>query len=291
MSSNLYIDDSLCTACGNCIRECGHHVQQQKEQRINPDNPECSGCYHCYTVCPGNAIKIRSCSNVPDFSKELLETINEENLTNFLAYRRSVRSFKDKRVEDAIVKRLIEKARYIPSGGNAHSYEFTVIKSEEAKKNVKQELYNIYKMRSTILNNIILRNVIKPFVNSQMRGFLRDKMYRERIKKLINRIYKGDDPFFYDAPVVVVIHSKASIPTPKEDCVLAGYNIILMAQTLGLGSCYVTLAQNAINTSIRCKKLLNLSPEDNVNAVIILGYPAVQHKRIAPKPNKKINWC
>lgn len=291
MSSNLSINNALCNACGSCVKECGHHVQHQKEERINPNNSECIGCYHCFTVCPRNAIEIKSNPNAPAFSEELLGTISEENLTQFLAYRRSIRSFKDKIVEESLVEKLIEKARYIPSGGNAHSYEFTVIKSEEAKKNIKQELYNIYKMRSRVLNNVILRNVLKPFVNTQMKGFLKDKAYRERIRKLIDRIYEGDDPFFYNAPVVVVIHSKASIPTPKEDCVLAGYNITLMAQVFGLGSCFVTLAQNAINASSRCKKVINISPQDNINAVIILGYPAVQHRRIAPKPSKKINWC
>jgi nitroreductase/NAD-dependent dihydropyrimidine dehydrogenase PreA subunit len=290
MNSKLYIDDSLCTACGSCVRECGHQIQQN-EQRIDPNNPECSRCYHCYTLCPSKAIKIEGGANAPAFSKELLEEINEENLTHFLAYRRSIRKFQDKGLEDAVIEKLIERARYIPSGGNVHSYEFTVIKSEESKKSIKQELYKIYKKRSNILNNAILRNVAKPFVNTQMRGFLKDTLYRNKIKKLVDRIYKGEDPFFHNAPAIVVIHSKASIPTPKEDCILAGYNITLMAQTMRLGSCFVTLAQNAINSSIRCKKVLNLSQEDNVNAVIILGYPAVQHRRIAPKPEKKINWC
>jgi len=88
--------------------------------------------------------------------------------------------------------------------------------------------------------------------------------------------------------VVIIIHSREQIPTPKEDSILAGYNIILMAQSMGLGTCFVTLAQKAINSSNKCKKLLNLSPEDNINAVILLGYPLVNYLRPAPRFGKEI---
>ena len=64
----------------------------------------------------------------------------------------------------------------------------------------------------------------------------------------------------------------------------------LMAETLGLSACFVTLAQNAINSSVSCKELLGLKKSDNVNAMVILGNPAVRHLRVAPKPHKTIRW-
>lgn len=291
MYEDLSVIPDICTSCGKCVRECGHHVPIKGKNHINPNNPKCSKCYHCYTVCPQNAIKLIQSAQAPDLQKDLLKSITYESLTNFLAYRRSIRRFQDKNVDDDIIEKLIDKARYIPSGGNSHSYEFTIMRNKTAKTQLKDELAKIYKMRSLILNDPMLRNIVKPFVNKKMRGFLKDKRYRERIKRLIKKIYHGVDPFFYDAPVVIIIHSKEQIPTPKEDCVLAGYNICLMAQVLGLGACYVTLAQNAINSSMKCKKILHLMPEDNVNAVIVVGYPAVQHQRIAPRPEKQIRWC
>jgi hypothetical protein len=127
-------------------------------------------------------------------------------------------------------------------------------------------------------------------VNSLARGFLKDKGYRVRIKKLVERLDTGEDVFFRDAPVIVILHSKAVIPTPKEDCILAGYNITMLAQSNGLGSCFVTLAQNAVNASIKCKKIIGLLRNDNIYAVVILGYPTVQHIRSAPKREKTIHW-
>lgn len=287
MTANFTIDKSLCTACGICARECGHHIQINGGT-IDPENVDCTHCYHCYTVCPCGAIQ--PCGQEA-IATDPSSAVSNAALLHLLASRRSIRTFEKKPVGDAVVAELIDAARHIPSGGNAHSYEFTVIRSIETREKLMAKLTEIYRGRSRLLNSVLLRNAAKPFVDKLTRGFLRDKMYRGRMKELLARIGSGDDPYFYFAPVIIVIHSAAVIPTPKEDCILAGYNISLMAETMGLGACFVTLAQNAINSSKSCKSLLGLNPTENVNAVVILGHPGVRHLRVAPKPRKEIHWC
>ena len=303
MNTRFYIDEELCVSCGICVKECGRHVQIQNCSHVEPDHPgcmasseakrndqpECSSCLHCYTVCPKNAIKLKNVDERTVLDPELQHSITEGGLSSFLASRRSIRCYQKRSIDEGILEKLIDRARYIPSGGNAHSYEFTVLKSDEIKIRIKEELNEIYKFRDRLLNNPVLRNAAKPFVNKQMREFLGSKIYRSRMKELLIRLSEGDDPFFHNAPLIIIIHSKDQIPTPKEDAILAGYNICMIAQTLGLGTCFVTLAQNAFNSSRKCKKILNLTPEDNVYAVVTLGYPAVHHQRIAPKPAKQIH--
>jgi hypothetical protein len=62
-----------------------------------------------------------------------------------------------------------------------------------------------------------------------------------------------------------------------------GYNIVLAAETMGLGSCFVSLAQNAINSSRRCKNILGLDPREQVYAVVVVGHPAVRFHRAVPR--------
>ena len=51
----------------------------------------------------------------------------------------------------------------------------------------------------------------------------------------------------------------------------------------GTGSCLVSLAQSAVNSSGTCKRLIGLTRHDNVHAVILVGYPDVSFLRAAPR--------
>ena len=292
MSNNFIIDDSLCTACGICVKECVRHVKIPHQNHVNPQNPTCSKCYHCLTVCPNEAIKnIDTDTDIaPDFDRQMLTYINDNNLIQFFSFRRSHRQYKEKMVDEKIIEKLVSAAGYIPSGGNSHSYEFTVIKSDRVKNALREELAAFYQRKNTIINNALLRTLAGLVTNASTRRFLKDPAYRNRMKDLFSRISMGEDPLFYGAPVIIIIHSKEEIPTPKEDSILAGYNMALMAQALGLGTCFVTLAQKAINSSSKCKRILNLAEEDNVNAVLLLGYPSVNYLRPAPRFKKEIKW-
>ena len=122
------------------------------------------------------------------------------------------------------------------------------------------------------------------------RSFLNDPEYYRRFETLLDRLDAGEDPVFCRAPAVVVVHSQTMIPTPKEDCVLAGYNMVLTAQSLGIGTCFVSLAQNALNSSAKCRQIIGLGLGDHVHAVVVMGYPAVRYRRPVPKRERPVHW-
>ena len=125
----------------------------------------------------------------------------------------------------------------------------------------------------------LIRTVYSAVADSQTKALLRDRSYLKRVTHLLDQIDRGRDPIFYSAPAILVVHSARLIPTPKEDCILAAYNVVLMAEAWGLGSCFVSLAQNAINTSSACKRILGLNRKEQVHAVVVLGHPAVTFHR------------
>jgi nitroreductase len=200
--------------------------------------------------------------------------IAPETLRGFLAGRRSTRSFEQRPIGRDVLGELVETAAFIPSGGNRHAHAFTVQSPGETCTRLMAELARIYRRRSQLMNSGLLRALALPFVGPVARQFLRDREYGPRMKALLQRLEAGEDPIFYGAPAAIVIHSRAPIPTPKEDCVIAGFTICLAAEAMGLGACFVTLAQNAINASKRCRGILGLTPDDKVHAVIIVGYPS-----------------
>ncbi len=57
--------------------------------------------------------------------------MNYENLLELVKERRSIRKFKPDPIPDEYVDKIIEAARWAPSGGNSPPWEFIVIKKQE----------------------------------------------------------------------------------------------------------------------------------------------------------------
>ena len=140
----LVIDESKCKKDGICAGECPVAIIQLQEGDGYPElvpggDAVCLICGHCVAVCPHGAlshekIPIKDC---PSIKKEL--TINEEQAVQFLRSRRSVRFYKEQPVEKDKIQRLIEIARYAPTGSNSQLVEWLVF-TDKAKINKLAEL-------------------------------------------------------------------------------------------------------------------------------------------------------
>lgn len=286
MDTSIGIDELRCTGCGACTLECHRHLPVYREAEASLDGLECIGCLHCYAVCPQGAVTLQADSG--ESRRPALAA--SEPLFDLLSRRRSCRNFLKRRVDNDILTTLALAAAYIPSGGNSHAHRLTVLTGGEMRLHLERALERIYRRRRRLLGSSCLRSLAAPFVNPQMRAFLRDRSYLRRLSYLLEQFAQGEDPVFYRAPAVILVHSRELIPTPREDSILAAYNIVLAAETLGLGSCFVSLAQNAINSSRKLKQILNLEQREQVHAVVALGYPAVQFRRPVPRRPVPAAW-
>jgi nitroreductase len=203
-----------------------------------------------------------------------------QELKLFLATRKSCRRYQPREVDAETIRALVEIAAHIPSGGNRHAHLFTVLARGATRDRLMRELTRIYRGRSRLLNSPVLRVLVRPFVGPFTREFLRDREYAARMRSLLAQLEAGEDPVFHGAPAAIVIHSRELIPTPKEDAVIAGFALSLAAHSMGMGSCFVTLAQNALNASARCRAVLGLSPREKVHAVVVIGYPAAPSAKL-----------
>jgi nitroreductase len=219
-------------------------------------------------------------------------TTTPDDLRLLLAARRSCRRYQDREVAPETIRALAGIAAFIPSGGNRHAHRFTVLTRGQTRQRLMRELTRIYRGRSLLLNSPILRLLLRPFVGPFTREFLKDPEYAGRMRSLLAQLEAGQDPVFHGAPAAIVIHSAELIPTPKEDSVIAGFALCLGAQTMGLGTCFVTLAQNALNASTRCRAVLGLSRREKVHAVVVIGYPEKQRDdRSAERAPREIRYA
>jgi nitroreductase/Pyruvate/2-oxoacid:ferredoxin oxidoreductase delta subunit len=296
MMHPLTVDTTLCRACGACVAECirhwiapSSHSLAPGSVHVDPTRPDCQRCLHCYAVCPAGAIQLSE-EYVPLAEADAWREVRPEAMESLLAVRRSTRRFQQKPVPRDLIARVVAAGCHIPSGGNRHAYEFTVLTDPAVKQALLAEFSRYYGRIRKLMGHSALLKMASPFFSRSERAFLSDPDYGQRMKELLDRFRAGDDPVFYHAPVAIVIHTPELIPTPQEDSLLAGFAMVLVAQTLGLGTCFVSLAHKGLSANRRCKELAGIAPQDYIHAVLLLGYPDVTYRRPTPKPEKAVHW-
>ncbi|GAI63741.1 unnamed protein product [marine sediment metagenome] len=91
----------------------------------------------------------------------------------------------------------------------------------------------------------------------------------------------GFDAIFYNAPAVMIIHSNN--PADDMNATIALTYGMLSAQSLGLGSCWIGLAQGVFNSSKEIKEKM-VGVKGTVWGVITLGYFSHKFYYVPPRP-------
>jgi len=79
----------------------------------------------------------------------------------------------------------------------------------------------------------------------------------------------------------MIIGSKPGASCPAEDALLATQNILLAAHGMGLGSCLIGFAVTAMKKDTSIQGSIGIPAEEEIHAVIALGYPDEVYQRIA----------
>ncbi len=282
---NIKVNEEICTACGICVKECIHSKNQENTNHVDHKYLFCNQCLHCYAVCPSKAIEIGENTISSEAPGDI---ISYDDLIFLLKKRRSVRYFEDKYVEVDILTKILNSTRHIPSGGNNQDVSVTILKNKEKKKLLKKEIVKYYKNINKISQYKFIRILASLFGSPKIKEGLRNKHFVKKIKDM-NKKLKTIDLIFYNAPVVIIIHTSRILPTAKEDAILVAYNIVLSAETMGLGSCFVSLSQQALNNKNICKEIIGIDKSDEIHAVVVLGYPVRNYKRNVFREEKDIN--
>jgi len=276
-----------CIECRLCAIECPSGTAGNNEVRANQFSPHCDRCFHCYAICPEHAIQIEGVDEV--FVSQSSQ-IDYYPLLQFLKERRSIRKFIENTVPNKYLNLLTDAAKYSPTGGNAQEFSITIINNEETRRELEDSIINYYDRIVRMLRIPIIRLFMKLFGDAKVKETARDKDFFFKIEDIYSRMKAGEKNIFYDAPVVMLFHTRRLLPTALEDCILAAYNVVLSASSLGLGSCFVSLSQQAISSSKQIKKTIGIHHADTVYSVLVLGFPATKYRRIAPRREKNLMY-
>jgi nitroreductase len=102
-------------------------------------------------------------------------------------------------------------------------------------------------------------------------------------------LLRPDFNIFYGASTLIVISAKPAGPFAVADCWLAAGNLMLAASAMGLGSCCIGSAIEALSSpAIRAE--LHIEHEMTVVAPIIVGHPAEPCVPALRKPADVLAW-
>ena len=172
------------------------------------------------------------------------------NTLEAIKTRRSTRKFQQKLVEREKLEQIVEAGRFGPTGGNAQSNHFFVISSPAAIAKLKEL-------------------VQASFAKME----LRDDLYKS-LQNSIRLSQKGNYSFCYTAPVLIVVANKKEYGNNMADVACAVENMMLAANELDLGSCYINqLKWLNEEPSIRgYLGTLGLKDDERVYASVAIGY-------------------
>lgn len=122
--------------------------------------------------------------------------------------RRSVRNYSEKQISDDELKTLLEAATWAPSVHNRQPWYFTVIQD---------------RAKIETLNIITKEALVK----------------RGREESVVNLGKNKDFDIFYNAPTVIIVSGENSPVDTRYDCCAAIQNLLLAAESMDLGSCWV----------------------------------------------------
>jgi len=269
--SILEVDKETCTKCGACAAVCPAGIilffEGKYPRPVPAADQACIRCGHCVAVCPTASISHAEIlpADCPSIDESL--NISPEQAAQLIMNRRSIRSYRDKPVPRDEITRLIDIARYAPTGHNGQEIRWLVV--DDADRLRRFESIGLDWMRDVSQQN--------PMMAEMMTG-------------VIQRMEAGAPMFLRNAPALVVAHAEANNPIATIDGSIALATFDLVANAAGLGCCWAGFFMMAANTFPSLKEAVALPEDQQVCGALMLGYPTYRYQRIPTRLPPRITW-
>lgn len=204
-------------------------------------------------------------------------------LTNALRTTGAVREFTDRPVDDAVLARVLDTARFAPSGSNAQAWRVVVVKDTANRRRLR-DCYLAGSREYLALAAAGLR----PWSPTN------DREAEARALAAENSSAPGDFAAKFDeVPVLLALFADlsmlAAIDRDADRYTFAAgasiypfaWNVMLAARDEGLGGVITTIA---IREEAQVKTILGAPDPLALAAVIVLGYPTRQPGRLRREP-------
>ena len=166
--------------------------------------------------------------------------------------RRSTRNYRPDPVAQEKLDRILDAARQAPSGGNNQTCHFIVIRSPQ-----------------------VLGKLIAMTEAAFAKMEIAEDTYAS-LKHAIAASKKGGYVFCYNAPVLIVAANRRDYGNNMADCACAIENMMVAANALDLGSCWINQLRwlNEEPSLVEYLQSLGMKENERVYGAVIVGTPA-----------------
>ena len=282
------IDQEKCNGCELCVKVCPSETISMQGGKAAVTGDRSLQCGHCVAVCPVDAVKVAAidsqslCFNNFDLKNQWLPpgAFDISSLVQLMASRRSCRNYTEQTVDRSVLEDLVKIGTTAPSGTNCQHWTFTILPERTAVVELAQQIASFFKRLNREAEKTLKRKALKLIGKPALAHYYRD--YYQSVKDgLVAWEQHQRDLLFHGATAVIVVASKPGGSCPMEDAMLATQNILLAAHSMGLGSCLVGFAVEAIRNAPALKQFIGIPDAETVYAVIALGYPDEKYEFLA----------
>ena len=166
--------------------------------------------------------------------------------------RRSTRNYRPDPVAQEKLDRILDAARQAPSGGNNQTCHFIVIRSPR-----------------------VLGKLVAMTEAAFAKMEIAEDTYAS-LKHAIAASKKGGYVFCYNAPVLIVAANRRDYGNNMADCACAIENMMVAANALDLGSCWINQLRwlNEEPSLVEYLQSLGMKENERVYGAVIVGTPA-----------------
>jgi len=305
----MKVDAEKCVQCGLCMENCPFRAWEEGEGGVPrmKDEYECFSCFNCMAACQEDAISIVETYHVdkgfwatdphPLPAKMPLEPKDVEGnpaewnaIERAVLERRSVRNFDDTPVPESIIRRVLEAGRFAPSTGNCQPWKFIVITDKALIKELDEGIWGAVNMIYNMYKDDEQAKALAPFVEGPPPA-PGPGMFDPRIALGgMGAIARKYGPPLLGAPCVIIIATdERAIGNPHINAGICGQNMTLVANSLGIKSCWVGFIA-VIENLPHLKEKLGIEPPWKTTSSVVLGYPRFDQEGIVPREFRPVKW-
>lgn len=251
------IKEAICTKCGLCVKDCPMGLLEMKDGRPGVRAGKeggCMACQHCVAVCPQGAVTLNGVGADDCTPLDEMPIPPPGEVANLIRSRRSVRQFTRTNIPRADILDLLETLKYVPTGCNAMGLTFTVV----------DDIAKMDELRTRVLDILVSKLDTLP-------DFLKGAT-------IAAQKHPGTDPFFRNAPHILIVSGDPKSVTPQTDCDAAIAYFDMLAQSAGLGTTWCGFLHIIVDAVPEVADVFGI-PRGAPFYAMIFGEPVVDYSR------------